>query len=770
MPRTVSNVTVTNNGSITMTGAGSVGLFAQSVGGGGGVATANNASNFALNAQGNGNGGTVTVTNNGTVSITGDNSAGVFVQSVGGGGIVGASGDLLGLDPGFQGTAGGTGTGGGVSLEQTQNVVVTGLNSFGLLLQSAGGTGNNNISLIVDNGVTVIGGTGTGAGVGFLGGATNLFTNNGAIAAINGLAGSAFFGDTGNNTIDNFGTMIGSMQLGTGTNAIDNEIGGLLIMGSNINLGAANTLTNNGTLSPGGSANVFTSGVTGNLVQSMTGNYFVDVDLTADAGDRINATGSANLAGHVVTNLINTSGAQPGNFQFVIVNAGGGVTNSGLALATVASPLINYALTYPDADDVVLNYSINFSPPGLGGNEASVGNAINQDQLANNSTPLGQLVAALFNVPSLGALANVYDALTGEGTIGTQQTALATANLFGASMFNEFENWFSNETSYGQGNSPGGLVMQYAPESRAQRIAAAFSAFDRDVYQPRWHTWGSGYGGSQTLNGNFTQTSANLSETISGGGGGIDYQPTPDTLWGFAAGASHAGFSVAARDTSGTVDGGLFGLYAASRNGPFYVFGDLAYANFTNRTNRMIATGILPTENASARFGSNLAYGHIEAGYKQVAGALSITPFAAFDIAHLWQQTYAETSTTVLGTPGILGLSYASQQMTSMPGSLGAQLGYKAALPDDMTWSPYVRGAWLYDFAATSRQITPSFEVAPFAPFLINGAAAARNSARLDAGMKLAMSPRAEIFADFTSDFSTAGRSYSGTGGVRLSW
>jgi uncharacterized protein with beta-barrel porin domain len=669
----------------------------------------------------------------------------------------------------FAGTVGGTGTGNTVGVTTSANISTTGANAYGIFAQSAGGSGNGNITVTVNSG-TVSGGSGAGAGIGLFGGNANVVNNSGIVTSVNGIAGEAFFGTGGNNTINNFGITTGNVALGSGVNAFDNELSGLFNMGATVNLGAGNTLTNAGTLSPGGASNVFTSTVTGNLVQSSAGQYFLDIDLNANAGDRSNVSGTADLAGHVATNLISAFGAQPGSFQFVILNAGGGVTSSGLALTTVPSPLIHYALSYPDSNDVVIGYAINFSPPGLARNEAAVGSAINQDQLANHNSGLGPLVAALFNVPTLGALANVYDALSGEGTIGTQQTALTTVNLFGTSMFSQFENWFGNGSTSGPGNPPGGQVMQYAPESDAQRIAAAFSAFDRDVYQPRWHTWGGGYGGSQTLNGNAAQASADLSETISGGSGGIDYQPTPDTLWGFAAGASHAGFAVANRETSGTVDGGQLGLYAATRNGPFYVFGDVAYGNFTNQTNRRIATGILPTENASARFGSNLAYGHIEIGYKQVAGALSIMPFAAVDIAHLWQQAYAETSTTALGAPGILGLSYASQQTTSIPGSLGAQLNYNMALPNDMAWSPYLRGAWLYDFAATSRQITSSFEVAPFAPFLINGAAAARNSARVDAGMKLALTPRAEVFADFTGDFANAGRSYGGTGGMRVSW
>ena len=662
----------------------------------------------------------------------------------------------------------GVGTGAAVSLEQTQNVAVAGLNSFGLLLQSAGGTGTGNISLIVDNGVIVVGGSGTGAGVGFLGGAANLFTNNGMVASINGLNGQFFFGDTGNNTINNFGTLIGSAAMGTGANAINNEAGGIFIMGSSIDLGAGNTLTNNGIMAPGGSNNVFASAANGNLVQSATGQYFTDVDLTANAGDRINVTGTANVAGLVDTNLINTGGAQPGNFQFTILNAAGGVTNTGLALSTVSSPIISYALLYPDPDDVVLSYSISFAPPGLPGNEASVGNAINAIQTGHNSPGFGPVVTALFNIPTLGALANVYDQITGEGTSGTQDTAFAATKAFSNTIFDQAQAWLNGTNANSQSGPSSGLVMQYAPDD-SQRVSMAFKALKSNpAYEPHWHTWVAGFGGTETLSGNATNVSAGVSDTVAGGAGGIDYQVNPDLLWGFAAGASTGSFAVPDRSTTGTLEGGHLGVYGIARRGPFYLFGDLTYAHYANTEHRIIATGILPTELASGAFGSDLVAGHFEVGRKQYFGTLGVTPFAAIDFLHLWQDAYSESIT--LPGPPPLGLNYAAQQTTSLPGALGIQLDDKTALVNDMSWSPYVRASWVYELGSTNRAITPSFEVAPTVPFIILGANEARNAGRVDAGMTFNLTARAQLFGNFTGEFSNVGETYGGSGGLRVSW
>ncbi|MEP6841767.1 MAG: hypothetical protein ABJA75_27240, partial [Bradyrhizobium sp.] len=379
------DVTITNTatGTITMTGAGSVGLFAQSVGGGGGIATADGAATFALHAQGNGNGGIVSVVNHGSIIMTGNNAAGVFVQSVGGGGgVVGKSGDLLGLDPMFQGTAGGIGQGAAVSLTQDQDVAAIGLNSVALLAQSAGGTGNGNIDVTVTAGTTITGGSGIGAGVGFLDGATNLLTNNGRITSINQIAGYAMTATGGNDTIDNYGTMIGSINLGAGVNAFNNRAAGLFDMGANVMLGAGNFLTNNGTMSPGGINNVFTSAVTGNLLQSAGGTYLLDLDFGPSTADRINATGTGSLAGKVTVNLLNKAQVLPGDHQMTIVSAAGGLTNPGLTLDVASSAILTYKLLNPNSNDLVLDYNVSFNPVGLPPQFASIGNAINAIQSA----------------------------------------------------------------------------------------------------------------------------------------------------------------------------------------------------------------------------------------------------------------------------------------------------------------------------------------------------------------------------------------------------
>ena len=203
-----------------------------------------------------------------------------------------------------------------------------------------------------------------------MGGSNNTLTNFGTVTALSGLAIS---GTTGNDTVNNFGTVIGNVTLGTGTNAFNNMAGGLFNSGTTVDLGAGNVLTNAGTLSPGGAGAIQTTALSGNLVQSATGRLLTDINIAGATSDRINVSGTANLAGAVQVQVLNPT---LGAFQQTILSAVGGTTTNGLSL--LASPALQAQLVFPNATDVVVKSAgINFLTPGLNVNQAALGNALN---------------------------------------------------------------------------------------------------------------------------------------------------------------------------------------------------------------------------------------------------------------------------------------------------------------------------------------------------------------------------------------------------------
>lgn len=123
--------------------------------------------------------------------------------------------------------------------------------------------------------------TSTGLGVHVYSAGTNTITNRGTITSLSGTAIRSTCGLSydpafptldpkircGDETVDNSGTITGSVDLIGGNNAFNNLVGGVFNAGTSVILGAGNNLTNFGTLSPGGPDTIQTTLLVGNLIQ-----------------------------------------------------------------------------------------------------------------------------------------------------------------------------------------------------------------------------------------------------------------------------------------------------------------------------------------------------------------------------------------------------------------------------------------------------------------------------------------------------------------------
>ncbi|MBZ9677432.1 autotransporter outer membrane beta-barrel domain-containing protein [Mesorhizobium sp. ES1-1] len=144
-------VTVTNDGEIITHKDGSYGIFAQSIGGGGGYGGTVSSDfagsdSFALSLGGKGgnggDGGDVRVEVSGSIETFGDRAHGVVAQSVGGGGGVG--GDAKGKTSNalaVGGLGGNGGDGGNVTVIRTGTIITHGADSVAIIAQSVGGGG-----------------------------------------------------------------------------------------------------------------------------------------------------------------------------------------------------------------------------------------------------------------------------------------------------------------------------------------------------------------------------------------------------------------------------------------------------------------------------------------------------------------------------------------------------------------------------------------------------------------------------------------------------
>jgi outer membrane autotransporter protein len=355
----------------------------------------------------------------------------------------------------------------------------------------------------------------------------------------------------------------------------------------------------------------------------------------------------------------------------------------------------------------------------------------------------------------------VLDQLSGEGTSGTQNTAFGAGSLFGQTMDSQMDAWRAGH----RGEAADRGALGYASE---RPVTSAFNALKAPPrVEPQWHAWASGFGAGQSLSGDATVGSAGFSDRIAGGAIGVNHLVGPDLLVGIAAGGSSATFNVDDRLTSGRLDGAHVGGYAMQRFGATYLSGQLAYSHFNNSTTRTI-TGLGTDEIAKGSFGSDQLGGRLEVGRTYDFGTVTVTPFAAIQAARLWQAGYTETSVTGAG-PGVLGLSYASRSVSSLPTFLGSKFDARFDLGNGMIWMPFGSLAWVHEFSP-NRDVTASLISMPVPAFTVEGARAASDSGRIELGSRLVLNRWSELSARFSGEFSSAGQSYTGMGSLRVNW
>ena len=418
---------VDNTGVIATTGAGAHGVFLQSIGGGGGaVFTTVDAPVVTLSTANAGDGGAIRFAQTGDVTTEGARAFGVFAQSLGGGGGF--------VDGVFAGSAGGAGKGSAIDLSLDGDVLALGTGSTALFAQSTGRDGGGDIHAALTAGHDIVGGNG-GVGVAFDGGAQNLFTNDGSVMTRDGINGMAFTGGAGSDVIVNNDTVLGNLSMGAGTNRFTNSADATFYSGASLSLGAAsNLLINNGVLVPGGAHLAQVSNLAGSFQQSSTGVSNLELDFATDVIDSVQATGTAQVGGLVNVGLLNVHRIPSGHFVKSLYGAAGGFTNTGLMLNPQPSVVITYNLaSSPTAAS--LDYEVDFSPKGLRGNRIAIGDYFNRVQANGVSSPLlYDTITKFVLTTDLGAYSSMLTQLGPEFYAEQQALTLTAGQQFSRAM------------------------------------------------------------------------------------------------------------------------------------------------------------------------------------------------------------------------------------------------------------------------------------------------------------------------------------------------
>jgi uncharacterized protein with beta-barrel porin domain len=535
-----------------------------------------------------------------------------------------------------------------------------------------------------------------------------------------------------------------------------------------VSVNAGGTLTGTGTIDPlavtFGSGSTFAPGngtpgtsttIVGNLALASGAMYIVMLNPSTASFSSV--TGTAALGGATVNAFF--AGGSYVSKQYTILTAASGVSG------TFASGVVNTnlptnfhtALSY-DANHAYLNLVLNFGiPGGLNGNQQAVGNALSSFFNSNGTIPIayGQLSAA-----------NLSQA-AGEPATGSQQTTFDAMGQFMGLMTDPF---------MGRGNGLNGATSPtgYADESgqasayAARRHDDALAMFTKAPPVPfvqHWSVWASGYGGSQSTNGNAIAGSNDATSRIAGTAVGADYLFSLNTLAGFALAGGGTNFSVNGLG-SGRSDLFQAGAYVRHTNGAAYITGVLAYGWQGITTNRTVT--IAGLDQLRAEFNANAYSGRVEGGYRFVApliGGIGIAPYAAGQFTTFDLPAYAEQ---VVSGANTFALAYGSRSVTDTRSELGLRTDKSFAMSNSIL-SLRGRLAWAHDFNP-DRSVAATFQALPGASFVVNGATQAPDSALTTASAEMKWANGWSAAATFEGEFSNVTRSYAGKGVVRYAW
>ena len=772
-------------------GAGNVSVYAAG-------ALTGAASGAAYGALGRSASGNVTITTLGAVSA----ASGVAAQTAGAGAIAITTGSAVAaaLGDGVSATTvdgqasaqigpgGVTAANNGVMMQATGLGAVTiathgnvsGTHAVGVGASTASGA----IQIDMDAGVFVSGGT-AGLAVSTQSGAATV-NANGTISGVGGAAGVSVDVNSGSLALNNSGTIQSSGA------AINVRSGAALVQNTGVIAGAIAsaagtivTLNNNGTWSNAAGSSlgylnnngVLTMGPAGGApgVLTITGNATFGAGSTlnmrvapAGGSDSIVVAGQTTIAGGLL-NLSGATGAYTKGTVYTLINSAGGVTGNFSAVASGLSSYAGYLTS--DANDIYLTIlNRDFRPLALSRNQLAVANAVYLGSGVLASGPGAQMLTALNAAPT-GAVPAALAQMSGDGVVtGAANAALLAGHLFTSALQDQETLWRSDARDVNSITLS--EPFAYAP----QRAPGEKWPVSRQRYAPppppaqrTWRVWASGFGGQQNLQGDQNAGSSNQATTTVGGAMGIDYQLGQSMLLGVAAGYSSSAFSASATGVTGTANGLHVGAYTGFRVGGFYGDASIAYGGYSNTAKRTVAPiGNASGEMDTSNFASEEVRTRIEIGRKIGVESMAITPFTAVEIAHIHTRPFVESSVTFAGGPGLFGLSYGSQGVSSVPTFIGVKTESRIEMGGSVL-TPWISIAWRHEWSASLSQ-TASLVSLPMASFVAIGARPARDALEIRTGAELQVTRTAALFATFEGEFLSKTPVYTGKGGVRIGW
>ena len=555
---------------------------------------------------------------------------------------------------------------------------------------------------------------------------------------------------------------------GTTPSFVDAEQNGGILGGAGTFNGSV-TVYSGGIIAPGTNGAPGTLTVNGNV--AFTSGSFLQIAATPTQASLLAVNGATTISGGGVVVTAQNATYAPST-AYKILSSTGGVSG------TFTGVTANYAYLAP-----TLSYDANDAYLTLVSNNASIQSVMSSPNTsavgtAVNSAPNSAIYKAFQTLTPQQAQA-AANSISGEGNTQTQTA--------GTSATRTFTNFISDRATPGGGSTPaavevstpGALPAGVRSYAAMQEFQANTSPIVVDKPQPPTglRVFATGFGGGSALEG---QTSGVAGQKASYYGGliGVDYRLMPNLLIGAAIGGSNTDFTVAARNTSGSVTGFNGNVFSIASFGAFYAQTLATFSQFSNTTTRNVAgfgagAAALPSAIEKANYGSFEARGRLEVGRvfnlseTTKINGFKVTPFAAMEIAELTTGGYNEYNPG--GGGNVFGLSTSGHTYDDARTFLGARLEASYGLGNGMTLRPIVRLAWVHAFTTAPTEAN-ALQSIPGATFIVAGATVARNAAETKVGAELDIRKNTVVFANFDGEFGNVQQVYGGRAGFRYSF
>ena len=479
---------------------------------------------------------------------------------------------------------------------------------------------------------------------------------------------------------------------------------------------------------------VGTLSVTGEA-QFEAGSTFL-VDVADGSADRIVADTATIEGGIVAVNGIDTGASYADGQQFVIIDAANGITGTfDGVIDNVGSIFLDFELVH-DLTQVILETDVSaFSTAAETVNQTEAATALNELAQTPGSdalfvfnqvllSPTAEAARQAFDLSSGEIHASVQHALAGSGSLFAETLRRRAGLLVGSDLPGSEPLSFTPGAQAG-GHSPFALAAD-APEAPVLDYATS-RTFGAWVTALGGQTEIDGDGGRGVGAADLDFHSVGVAAGVEGSFADLFGGVADGFLLGLAGGYSDTDANLSARLSKADIASGHLGVYTAAQFGLLHLSAASSFGWHNVETERSIRFGAIDRD-AAADYDASTFASSGEASLRFGGANLSVSPFAAYNLAHVDRDDFTESGANALDLAGD------DEDFTTVDVSAGVALGYEVALGTTLVRTD-LRLAYEHGFGDDRPASVATLAGAPGSPLTVLGPEADDDRLAVGAGL-----------------------------------